>query len=195
MSKFEDLFWRKPTEHNELTTRRDRCSMNFTGLHLSLLFEAESGLSSSQITSPTMTTPADPNDRGGINRIAVKAVPFDPKYTDSWFRIMEAQLFNLSRIKTEETKFFHVMSSLPLDVVSQLPPFFNSYFSKKYNLFFPVHWGHFDLLKCRNSKIYFEENLPSTTKSRFSGKLSRVMTQNSFVSEEWNITGHEPCSK
>lgn len=55
----------------------------------------------------------------GAHHVSIKPPPFMESSVEGWFTIMEAQ-FHLQRITSESTKFFHVLSALPPNVVGQL---------------------------------------------------------------------------
>lgn len=54
-----------------------------------------------------------------VNAVSIKPPQFDPHRPAAYFAILEAQ-FHLSNITVENTKFYHCLSSLPTDIVSQL---------------------------------------------------------------------------
>lgn len=53
--------------------------------------------------------------------VSVKAPAFMPNSVLGWTTIMEAQ-FELSKISSSQTKFFHAVSALPPEVVSRIDP-------------------------------------------------------------------------
>jgi len=55
----------------------------------------------------------------GIGHVGIKPPPFYRKNPESWFRQMESQ-FVLAKITVSETKFHHVMTVLPEDLVSEI---------------------------------------------------------------------------
>lgn len=56
-----------------------------------------------------------------VNRVSIKPPVFMDNAVEGWFIVMEAQ-FNLQNIMSESTRFYHVLSALPPNVVSQLSP-------------------------------------------------------------------------
>lgn len=65
--------------------------------------------------------PLDQSDESvAIGRVSIKAPPFMEGTVDGWFLILEAQ-FHLQNIRSEETRFFHVISCLPPNVIARLP--------------------------------------------------------------------------
>lgn len=60
-------------------------------------------------------------NNGEISHIGFKAPAFIQSNVTAWFTIVEAN-FTLSKITTEETKFLHVISSLPPEVITSIPP-------------------------------------------------------------------------
>ena len=55
-----------------------------------------------------------------VQHIAIKPPIFSATNPNAFFHIFEAQ-FHLARVTSEETRFFHVLSSLPPDVVNMIP--------------------------------------------------------------------------
>lgn len=55
-----------------------------------------------------------------IHHVSVKPPPFMETAVKGWFAILDAQ-FHLARITSDETKFYHVLSSLPPDTIAHLP--------------------------------------------------------------------------
>ena len=53
--------------------------------------------------------------------ISIKPPTFSDTSPALWFRIMEAQ-FNIKGIKTPQTKFYHVLASLPTEILENIPP-------------------------------------------------------------------------
>ena len=53
--------------------------------------------------------------------VAIKAPEFMESAVPGWFAIMEAQ-FNLAKIQTDSTKFYHVLASLPATTIARLDP-------------------------------------------------------------------------
>ncbi|XP_048487134.1 uncharacterized protein LOC125490830 [Plutella xylostella] len=70
--------------------------------------------------------------RHDIFRVGVKSPQFSPEKPAIWFALMEAQ-FNLSKITSDETKFYHILSNLEpqyADLVEELvlnPPATDKY--------------------------------------------------------------------
>ena len=62
----------------------------------------------------------DESAKGVAQHVSIKPPPFMESSAEGWFTIMEAQ-FHLQHITSEVTKFYHVLSALPPNVVSQLP--------------------------------------------------------------------------
>ena len=62
---------------------------------------------------------SDTDSDGVVNAVTVKVPPFMETAAMGWFAIIEAR-FNLRNITTETTKFYHVLSHLPPDLVAQL---------------------------------------------------------------------------
>ncbi|KAK4291063.1 hypothetical protein Pmani_036082 [Petrolisthes manimaculis] len=58
-------------------------------------------------------------EQAEAHHVSIKPPPFMESSVEGWFTIMEAQ-FHLQRITSEITKFFHVLSALPPNVVGQL---------------------------------------------------------------------------
>ena len=56
-----------------------------------------------------------------IQAVAIKMPDFMETAASAWFQIMEAN-FKLKRITIGETKFFHVVASLPPALIARLPP-------------------------------------------------------------------------
>lgn len=54
--------------------------------------------------------------------VSIKAPAFMETCVSGWFQIMEAQ-FHLANISKDDTKYFHVLASLPPDTVSRLPQY------------------------------------------------------------------------
>ena len=54
-----------------------------------------------------------------VNTISVKAPAFMETACAGWFQIMEAQ-FHLRKITVDDTKFYHVLSSLPAETVARI---------------------------------------------------------------------------
>lgn len=54
------------------------------------------------------------------NHVSIKMPQFMSSSVSGWFQILEAQ-FHLKSIKSEETKFFHLIAALPPDLISKLP--------------------------------------------------------------------------
>ncbi len=61
-----------------------------------------------------------------VSRVAIKAPPCYRTNPAVWFRQMESQ-FVLGRVSTDDTKFRHVLASLPEDVAVNLVVDINSY--------------------------------------------------------------------
>lgn len=59
-------------------------------------------------------------DDNPVRHVAIKAPQFMETSVNGWFSIMEAQ-FHLGKVTTEETKFYHILSSLPAETVTRLP--------------------------------------------------------------------------
>ena len=55
-----------------------------------------------------------------ISTVSVKIPQFMHAAVDGWFAICEAQ-FELGNISNETTRFYHVLSNLPPDLISNLP--------------------------------------------------------------------------
>ena len=55
------------------------------------------------------------------HRVSVKAPPFMETAVQGWFAIFDAQ-FQLARITASDTKFYHVLSSLPPDTIAHVSP-------------------------------------------------------------------------
>ena len=55
------------------------------------------------------------------HRVSVKAPPFMETAVQGWFAILDAQ-FQLARITASDTKFYHVLSSLPPDTIAHVSP-------------------------------------------------------------------------
>ena len=53
--------------------------------------------------------------------MAIRPPPFMETAVSGWFAILDAQ-FHLANISSNDTKFFHVLSSLPADVVARVDP-------------------------------------------------------------------------
>lgn len=78
------------------------------------------------ILSRPTTTPTNENDPSintlpsvediNINAISIKLPPFWPDSAEPWFIIAEAQ-FNLNRISSENTKYTHLLTALPADII------------------------------------------------------------------------------
>ena len=56
-----------------------------------------------------------------INQVNIRAPEFMESAVASWFEILDAQ-FHLRNITTQTTKFYHIVASLPANVVQRLPP-------------------------------------------------------------------------
>lgn len=61
----------------------------------------------------------DSKAKGEAQHVSIKPPPFMESSVEGWFTIMEAQ-FHLQHISAESTKFYHVLSALPPNVVGQL---------------------------------------------------------------------------
>lgn len=59
-------------------------------------------------------------DQSRCNTVSIKPPIFSESSVEGWFLIMESQ-FAITRIIQEETKFHHVLSALPSNLVSRLP--------------------------------------------------------------------------
>ena len=55
-----------------------------------------------------------------LHHLSVKAPTFMETSAAGWFQIMEAQ-FHIAKISSEETKFFHIVASLPPETITRLP--------------------------------------------------------------------------
>lgn len=64
---------------------------------------------------------SNPEISHDVNRVSIKPPAFMENAVSGWFVVMEAQ-FNLNKITEESTRFYHILSALPPNVVSQLPP-------------------------------------------------------------------------
>ena len=53
-------------------------------------------------------------------RVSVKIPPFDSTNLKMWIRILESQ-FKLGAITTSSTKFHHLLSNIPMSLISKIP--------------------------------------------------------------------------
>ena len=62
-------------------------------------------------------------ERGDQNetKMSVRPPPFMETAVSGWFAILDAQ-FHLANVTCDTTKFFHVLASLPADVVARVDP-------------------------------------------------------------------------
>jgi len=60
------------------------------------------------------------DNSANISHVAVKPPPFYTKSPSTWFKQMESQ-FHLAKISASSTKFHHVLSCLPENIVCELP--------------------------------------------------------------------------
>ena len=63
--------------------------------------------------------PTMPNQEK-VNAVSVKAPQFSPAYAEGFFKVFEAQ-FKLANVTTSSTKFFHIISALPAEIVDLIP--------------------------------------------------------------------------
>lgn len=70
-----------------------------------------------------MTDEVDERKPGGdeVLHLSIKPPAFMETSVNGWFTIMEAQ-FHLKHVTSPQTKFYHVISSLPAEVVARVPP-------------------------------------------------------------------------
>ena len=62
----------------------------------------------------------DGDERAQANSVSIKMPQFMETAASGWFQILEAQ-FHLKNIRSEETKYFHVIAALPPDLIAKLP--------------------------------------------------------------------------
>lgn len=55
-----------------------------------------------------------------LHQVSIKAPQFMEENVGAWFSIMEAQ-FNIAKIVVSSTRFYHVLSSLPPNIVAKIP--------------------------------------------------------------------------
>ena len=55
-----------------------------------------------------------------VHHVSVKPPPFMESAVPGWFAIMDAQ-FHIAKITSAQTKFYHVLSSLPPETISHIP--------------------------------------------------------------------------
>ena len=55
-----------------------------------------------------------------VHHVSIKPPPFMETAVAGWFAVMDAQ-FHIANVKTESTKFYHVLSALPPDTIAHLP--------------------------------------------------------------------------
>ncbi|CAG9101291.1 unnamed protein product [Plutella xylostella] len=97
--------------------------------------DAESG----NVREGGSKNPVSTDARHDIFRVGVKSPQFSPEKPAIWFALMESQ-FNLSRITSDETKFYHILSNLEpqyADLVEELvlnPPATDKYEKLKIEL-------------------------------------------------------------
>ena len=73
-------------------------------------------MSASDQVQPQPSKQSDP-----IQHLSIKIPAFMETAATGWFSIIEAQ-FHLSKITVEETKYYHVLASLPPTIVANLSP-------------------------------------------------------------------------
>jgi len=66
-----------------------------------------------------MNEPTDQHQAEVVGHISVKPIPFSNKCPEIWFLQMESQ-FALAKITKAETKYHHVLSSIPIEVAGNL---------------------------------------------------------------------------
>ena len=55
-----------------------------------------------------------------VHHVSIKPPPFMETAVAGWFAVIDAQ-FHIANVKTESTKFYHVLSALPPDTIAHLP--------------------------------------------------------------------------
>lgn len=61
----------------------------------------------------------EPESAQGLNRVSIKFPPFWKSDPELWFMQIEAQ-FQIAKVTTDETKFFHVVGSVDSQVLTQV---------------------------------------------------------------------------
>ena len=70
---------------------------------------------------PEKTEEQDSAVMGQLQHVAIKAPEFMETAVIAWFQIMESQ-FLLKGVKSDETRFHHVVSVLPASIVAKITP-------------------------------------------------------------------------
>lgn len=70
--------------------------------------------------NPATLPVRDVDDSMPVHHVTIKAPPFMETAVKGWFAILDAQ-FHIARITSKETKFYHVLSSLPPDTIAHVP--------------------------------------------------------------------------
>lgn len=60
------------------------------------------------------------DDQNPVQHVSIKAPAFMETAANGWFSIMEAQ-FHLCKVTVDQTKYYHVISALPPEIVAKLP--------------------------------------------------------------------------
>jgi len=62
---------------------------------------------------------ANPPEAKYTGAVSIKPAKFNEAAVEGWFRVLEAQM-RIANITQSRTKFYHVISALPADVVNNL---------------------------------------------------------------------------
>ena len=68
----------------------------------------------------TKSDASSASDSMPVHHVSVKPPPFMETAVRGWFAILDAQ-FHIARITNDQTKFYHVLSSLPPETIARIP--------------------------------------------------------------------------
>ena len=72
------------------------------------------------VVQPNQSSSNPPAPTENVNAVSIKTPVFSEASANGWFSILEAQ-FNIGRITSPQTKYYHALQGLPPSIVNNLP--------------------------------------------------------------------------
>lgn len=110
------------------------------------------------------------NNENQVSRVAIKPPPFYRHNPAVWFRQLESQ-FELAQITNEQTRYHHVMATLPEDVAINLNPTLNTYSGLKDLILQIYQKSKSELLEDALGSVSLDGQKPSLCVLRLQRKL------------------------